>query len=166
MGDFVALGNVKVADAALRSGIAAMKRQIGYDTYSLDEHKIGTWIDGEDLYQRTFEVTTSSVNGWNDNILETSGIKIVDVQGFMHGLYEGTYVSKPLAYYRSPTDFIALTYYSDVNVYIIDPGVSTSPMPTLTITIKYTKPSAQANLMQTAPTEASETPTVEEDDMR
>jgi hypothetical protein len=38
-----------------------------------------------------------------------------------------------------------------------------------TITIKYTKPSAQANLMQTAiPTteEVSETPTVEEDDMR
>ena len=136
---------------------------VGIDDYSTTERKIGKWIDGSDLYQRTFEVTASSVNGWNSNVLGTSGIKIVDVQGFMYGLYEGVYVSKPLVYFRNTTDYITFIYDSDVNVYIIDPGVSTSPMPTLTITIKYTKPSAQSNLMQTAPTEeVSETPTVEE----
>jgi hypothetical protein len=148
-----------VSDAALAQS----------DDYTTTERKIGKWIDGSDLYQRTFEVTASSVNGWNDNVLGTSGIKIVDVQGFMYGLYEeDVYVSKPLVYFRTTTDYITVIYDDDVNVYIMDGAVSTSPMPTLTITIKYTKPSAQANLMQMpAPTEeVSETPTAEEDDMR
>ena len=120
---------------------------VGIDDYTTTERKIGKWIDGSDLYQRTFEVTVSSVNGWNGNILGTSGISIVDVHGFMYGWYTDAYLSKPLVYFRTPTDFITFLYDDDVNVYIMDSQVDTSPMPTLTITIKYTKPSVQANAL-------------------
>ena len=169
---FTNIDGIYAKDAAGRAAVEELRTLVTeyIGDYSTTERKIGKWIDGSDLYQRTFEVTASSVNGWNDNVLGTSGIKIVDVQGFMYGLYEGVYVSKPLVYFRNTTDYITFIYDSDVNVYIMDPAVSTSPMPTLTITIKYTKPSAQANLMQTpisTEEEVSETPTtVEEDDMR
>ena len=159
MGDFVALGNAKVADAALRSGIAAMKRQIGYDTYSLDEHKIGTWIDGSDLYQRTFEVTELSKNTWNNSILGTSDIKIVDFTGLIYWLdNQAASDSTQLNYYASGSDncFTCInTAQTDMRIYPTNTSSDMS-IDKAVITIKYTKLPVQANLMQTA----------EEDDMR
>lgn len=141
---------------------------VGIDDYTTTERKIGKWIDGSNLYQRTFEVT-GLVNGqWNISILGTSGINIVDVQGWI----DWTYNSEPnrrleLNYYFNSDDRCTLhNAYTDLDIYPYrtESGLGIDKA---VITIKYTKVSVQANLMQTAPTEKiSETPTVEEDDMR
>lgn len=144
---------------------------VGIDDYTTTERKIGKWIDGSDLYQRTFEVTELTNGQWNNSVLGTSGINIVDAPlGTIYWLYnDAPDIVSSINYYRNNTEF-STAYINattdDVNVlpkiddsgYTIDKAI---------ITIKYTKPSAQANLMQTAPTEeVSETLTVEEDDMR
>ena len=141
---------------------------VGIDDYTTTERKIGKWIDGSDLYQRTFEVT-GLVNGqWNKSVLGTSGINIVDVQGWI----DWTYNSEPnrrleLNYYFNSDDRCSLqNAYTDLDIYPYR-AESGLEIDKAVITIKYTKPSAQANLMQTPTEEVSETPTtVEEDDMR
>lgn len=145
---------------------------VGIDDYTTTERKIGKWIDGSDLYQRTFEVTGLVNKQWNNSALGTSGINIVDApSGTLHWLYNDVPdIITSLNYFRATTEFVTTcinTTAADVNILpsIPDSGYTVDKA---VITIKYTKPSAQANLMQTAiPTEeVSETPTEEEDDMR
>lgn len=137
-------------------------------SYSTSERVVDTWIDGSDLYQRTFEVT-ELVNGqWNSNVLGTSGINIVDVQGWIDWTYNGESNRRlELNYYFNSDDRCSLhNAYTDLNIYPYrtESGLGIDKA---IITIKYTKLSAQANLMQTPTEEVSETPTtVEEDDMR
>jgi hypothetical protein len=116
-----------------------------YD-YTTAERKIGKWIDGSDLYQRTFEVT-GLVNGqWNNSVLGTSGINIIEApSGTLHWLYNNAPdITTGLNYYRSSVEF-ATTYISktasDVNIL---PNISESgyTIDKAIITIKYTKPSA------------------------
>jgi hypothetical protein len=139
---------------------------VGIDDYTTTERKIGKWIDGSDLYQRTFEVTELSKNTWNNSILDTSDIKIVDFTGLIYWLdNQAASDSTPLNYYASGSDncFTCInTAQTDMRIYPTNTSSDMS-IDKAVITIKYTKPSVQANLMQTAPTEeVSETPTVEE----
>jgi hypothetical protein len=176
-GDIFQIGNgsqnnrkniVEVSTARFNVNGDIQRDGVGIDDYTTTERKIGKWIDGSDLYQRTFEVTGLTNGQWNTSILGTSGINIVDVQGWI----DWTYNSEPncrtnLNYYANSSDYVSLANtYNDLDV---KPNRTDAGMliTEAVITIKYTKPSTQANLMQTAPTEeVSETPTVEEDDMR
>ena len=141
---------------------------IGIDDYTTTERKIGKWIDGSDLYQRTFDNVTISANGqWNENVLGTSGIEIVDIKGLCKTTTDTKYMY-PLNYYRN-TDITICTCLNesatDINIRPYMPSDAT--ITAARITILYTKPSVQSNLMQTPiPTEeVSETP-IEEEDMR
>jgi hypothetical protein len=138
---------------------------VGIDDYTTTERKIGKWIDGSDLYQRTFDnVTISGNDQWNEGILGTSGIEIVDFKGLCKTASDTKYMY-PLNYYRDTGITICTCLNetaTDINIHPKMPS-SESYITAARITIQYIKPSVQANLMQTAPTEeVSETPTVEE----
>ena len=136
---------------------------VGIDDYTTTERKIGKWIDGSDLYQRTFVVTGLVNKQWNNSALGTSGINIVDAQGWI----DWTYNSEPncrtnLNYYSNPNDYVGLQIiYNDLD---IKPNRTESGMAIdkAVITIKYTKPSAQANALN-ANIQQTEEPT---DEMR
>ncbi len=165
MSDFVGIGNAEVVDTTLRSGIAAMKRQIAYDTYSLVEHKIGTWIDGSDLYQRTFEVTGLTNGQWNADVLGTSGINIVDVEGWIDWTYNGEPNCRTnINYYSNSSDYVSLqNTYNDLYV---KPNRTETGMAIAdaVITIKYTKSVlvVQANIQN----DETRSEPITEDDMR
>lgn len=179
-GDLFAIGN-GTADNARSNIIEAnatrvningtiQRDGVGIDDYTTTERKIGKWIDGSDLYQRTFEVT-GLVNGqWNNSVLGTSGINIVDApSGIIYWLYNNVLNTiSNINSYRDSTEFSTTNINATADDVNILPTINSSgyTIDKAIITIKYTKPSAQANLMQTPTEEVSETPTVEEDDMR
>ena len=145
---------------------------VGIDDYTITERKIGKWIDGSDLYQRTFEISDLEKNTWHYSLLGTTGIDIVDFQGFVewYKASDDTLAEKQALNYFDSTDERNETLVDstgeDLCARFTYVGSTKKSNCKVVITIKYTKPSApQANLMQTAPTEeVSETPT--EDDMR
>lgn len=138
---------------------------VGIDDYTTTERKIGKWIDGSDLYQRTFEVTGLSKNTWNNSILDTSDIKIVDFTGLIYWLdNQEASDTTPLNYYASGSDncFTCInTAQTDMRIYPTNTSSSMS-IGKAVITIKYTKPSVQANTLN-ANIQQTEEPT---DEMR
>lgn len=134
---------------------------VGIDDYTTTERKIGKWIDGSDLYQRTFEVT-GLVNGqWNSSVLGTSGINIVDIQGWIDWTYNGEPNCRTdLNYYANSSDYVSMqNAYNDIEIKPnrTDAGVQITES---VITIKYTKPSVQANVQQN---ETRNEPIIEEE---
>lgn len=142
---------------------------VGIDDYTTTERKIGKWIDGSDLYQRTFEVTGIHNDGtYDDNILGTSDIVIRDWTGYIQYDTGTDKLHYPIhGIWFSATDWIGcwvttgladLAIHAKINTetYTLDKAV---------ITIKYTKPSANANVQQgETRSEPVEEPI--EDDMR
>ena len=143
---------------------------VGIDDYTTTERKIGKWIDGSDLYQRTFEVTTGLANGvFNPTVLGTTGISIVYYEGYVYWNHNGEPdIRVPLNYYSNVddrsmsyvtsggTDIGIRIYINDAN-YTIDKAI---------VTIKYTKTVVNnlSNNIQTV-SEPNEEPT-EGEDMR
>lgn len=138
------------------------------DDYSTAERKIGTWIDGSDLYQRTFVVTGLVNQQANNAVLGTSGIDIKDVDGYIEWTLNGEPSPRTSLNYSSSSTYYVVTQiaYTDINIQPNRANTATLvfDITEAVITIKYTKLPQQANLMQ-APTpteEVSETPSVEE----
>ena len=53
--------------------------------YSTEEQVIGKWIDGRDLYQKTYDITGISINAntWYDYIIDNTGIDFVTkIEGY------------------------------------------------------------------------------------
>lgn len=77
------------------------------DKYSSNEQRVGTWINGKPLYQKTFIFNQQVIddNTWTNDILGTrgSGIEIVDYNG-MFGLTDNPHFSN-FSYYRSSTEY-------------------------------------------------------------
>ena len=121
---------------------------VGIDDYTTTERKIGKWIDGSDLYQRTFEVTGLTNNGvWNQRILGTSDIDIVDWIGYLE--YEdGNHVKQryPIDFKSGEYDGCCISVISDLTLMA---KITPLTLIKAVITIKYTKPSVQANIQQT-----------------
>lgn len=114
--------------------------------YSTTEQKIGKWIDGSDLYQRTFDLSTTQLsdNSWNDNILGTHGtnIKIVDFNGkfklgFTYGDIYGDY-----NYYRSGSEYFTSALNRDNDDLSVRPNMNAGvSVYGGIVTIRYTKSS-------------------------
>ena len=81
--------------------------------YAEVEREVGTWIDGKPLYQRTFNLssTTFSDNAWTNNVLGKSGINIKKFEGYF-GLvgYDSRF---PLDYYRNSSEYFTSTTNDD-----------------------------------------------------
>lgn len=174
MADFTNINGVYVKDAEGRQELETLSDYVGtlFSGYSTTEQKIGKWIDGSDLYQRTFVVTGLTNKTWNDSVLGTSNIDIKDVDGYIDWTYNGTPNRRTaLDYWVNTGDCCSMhNAYTDVNLklYRTETGLDVSEA---VITIKYTKTQAQslsANMTQivTPTEEVTDTPDVEEDDMR
>lgn len=133
---------------------------VGIDDYSTTEQKIGKWIDGSDLYQRTFVVTGLTNGSWNNNVLGTSGISIQDVQGYVDWLYNDVAdIRTSTDYFRADIEFVTTVVTSTKSDVDILPKIASSgyEVDKAVITIKYTKTQTQVNLMQMSPTEVPDT---------
>lgn len=110
--------------------------------YSTDEREVGAWVDDKPLYQRTFDKRSLylSDNTWSNNILGTTGIHIVDYEGYFC-LGADAEPSISYSYYRSSSEYFTATIdtsYSDINV---RPNMNYGAIYAGLITIWYTKDS-------------------------
>lgn len=115
------------------------------DDYTTTERKIGKWIDGSDLYQRTFEVTGLHNDGtYDDNILGTSNIVIRDWTGYLqYDTGAGKQHFAVQGYGSGAGDWIGCWTTTGCNDLSIRAKLMTNTytLDKAVITIKYTKPS-------------------------
>ena len=109
--------------------------------YSLNEHIIGTWIDGKTIYEKTYNLTGLSYpnNAWTNNILGTSGITILDFEGYFTIQPNNARYSLP-SFYRADTtcgSAMINTSLQDLD-FFNHMGYTIS---TVVVTIRYTKTS-------------------------
>lgn len=105
--------------------------------YSTDEQKIGTWIDGKDLYQKTFSIGTlpavGSVKGIEHNITGLS--MVIDIQGTITAT---SGLSRPIPFHES--DQLNVNVYTTDRYINVAAGDSNwSAYNRNYVTIKYTK---------------------------
>lgn len=110
--------------------------------YSTEEREVGVWVDNKPLYQKTFDKRSLylSDNAWSNNILGTTGIHIVNYEGYFC-LGADAEPSISYSYYRSSTEYFTSTIdssYSDINVC---PNMNYGAIYAGLITIWYTKDS-------------------------
>lgn len=110
--------------------------------YSTEEREVGVWVDNKPLYQKTFDKRSLylSDNAWSNNILGTTGIHIVNYEGYFC-LGADAEPSISYSYYRSSTEYFTSTIdssYSDINV---RPNMNYGAIYAGLITIWYTKDS-------------------------
>ena len=123
-------------------GIKYGKSPAAKEIYSTIEQKIGKWLDGKDLFQRTFEVTGLTNGAWNNNVLGTSNIEIKSYEGQFEWYYNGMFNRyTSLDYYVNSSDFVA-TQNSKSDL-VIKPNRTETGLTIqgAIITIKYTKTS-------------------------
>ncbi|MBP5597345.1 MAG: hypothetical protein J6Y02_18360 [Pseudobutyrivibrio sp.] len=110
--------------------------------YSLEEREVGVWVDDKPLYQRTFDKRSLYLadSAWSNKILGTTGIHIVNYEGyFCLGADAEPTIS--YSYYRSSSEYFTATVdtsYSDINV---RPNMNYGAIYAGLITIWYTKDS-------------------------
>ena len=110
--------------------------------YSFEEREVGVWIDDKPLYQKTFDKRSLYLadSTWSNNILGTTGIQIVNYEGYFC-LGADTEPSISYSYYRSSSEYFTATIdssYSDINV---RPNMNYGAIYAGLITIWYTKDS-------------------------
>ena len=105
----------------ISTAIENMPTPTGGVNYSLDEQDTGLlWIDGRHVYQRTFDKTTTPLadRTWNNNILGTADIQIIDVNAFLNfGNYPPILT---INHYRSSVEYISWSLNataSDISIY-------------------------------------------------
>jgi hypothetical protein len=108
--------------------------------YSLEEREVGVWIDDKPLYQKTFDKRSLYLpdNAWSNNILGTTGIQIVNYEGYFC-LGADAEPSISYSYYRSSSEYFTTTIsnsYSDISV---RPNMNYGAIYAGLITIWYTK---------------------------
>lgn len=108
--------------------------------YSFEEREVGVWSDDKPLYQKSFDKRSLYLadNTWSNSILGTTGIHIVNYEGYFC-LGAGVEPTIPYSYYRSSTEFFTSTIdtsYSDINV---RPNMNYGAIYAGIVTIWYTK---------------------------
>lgn len=102
-------------------------------SYSTTEHKVGTWIDGKDVYERTIDLGSFSVGSWSDHTIESSTNidLLIDYDGYM--------VESNIMY-ALPDPSVRIKVDSSQN--LIFTGTSSWSISSGHITIRYTKSSS------------------------
>ena len=102
--------------------------------YSTEEQRIGTWIDGKPLYQKTLSITGTYAGNRNIDVSSyiDSNMNIIYVDGI------GKYTSSNGDNYYAINSSIFVYPQEDFNTLKLNWGSSTLPME-LAITIRYTK---------------------------
>lgn len=111
----------------------------GLETYSTDEVRIGTWIDGKPIYRRTITTTVPNINNqWAAVVSNITGIdNITKLNGIIVG-GDGRKISIP--YYESTSYFYSLSFQPNANqIQIYGNGAAAFSGKTLYIIVEYTK---------------------------
>lgn len=108
--------------------------------YSTTEQKIGKWIDGSDLYEKT--VVLEAVTGGIKTLWTDASVIIVE----FNGLFKSRSANTVLSLYSRPNDASYKTCVTGLgnttsnNIYAdVDLGTSRSGLFDLVLTIRYTK---------------------------
>jgi hypothetical protein len=130
------LGGVKVgSNLSIDAGGVLSATGGGAINYSTEEQRIGTWIDGKPLYQKTFVETTPSSANVDSEIISLSS----DVE-FVHniiGYVKTVSASVPINFSYASNDYVNVYYASSANTIQIKQS-SYNSFPCY-ITIQYTK---------------------------
>ena len=99
-------------------------------TYSTTEHKVGKWIDGSDIYEKTINLGSFSVGSWSDHTIEssTSINLLIDYDGYM---------VESNTMYALPDPSVRIKIDSNQN--LIFTGTASWSISSGYITIRYTK---------------------------
>lgn len=120
------------------------------EIYSTDEIRIGTWIDGKPLYQKTFTGTVSS-NG------TFPAIGIARVQTWVNGagwIVRNDKYQYPIPAFYSPQDYIGFAARPDGTTLFFDYGTALDTViknAPFHITFQYTKTTDQATVLSENP---------------
>ena len=98
--------------------------------YSTTEHKVGTWVDGRDIYEKTINLGSFSVGSWSDHTIESS--TSIDLL-----IYYDGYMVESNIMYALPDPSVRIKVDSSQN--LIFTGTSSWSISNGYITIRYTK---------------------------
>jgi microcystin-dependent protein len=106
-------------------------------TYSTGEQRIGTWIDGKPLYQKTYSCTTPNASESSQQVISISSNMIVrNFIGYL-GSTDGNEV--PIPYYWTPTNYTSIYANHTSNTIVMRVGQLSYVSCQAYITIQYTK---------------------------
>lgn len=106
------------------------------NNYSTEEQRIGTWIDGKPLYQKTYVGTIIADSALHPIATLSNNLSVVDVTGYALNSYGSIY---PTNVYISGDDRFSVYINSDNAIIIIATPSSGLNSSSCYITIKYTK---------------------------
>ena len=98
--------------------------------YSTEEQRIGTWIDGKPLYQKTVEVTSITRSAWNSYLVDADAV-IKNIEGW----YADANNRLPLNYFTGSVMLNRTSDHADGYFSLYGSGT----ISTATVTVKYTK---------------------------
>ena len=118
-------------------------------TYSTSEQLVGTWIDGNDLYERTFTADMPAAIPVGSNLAyeivnENIGSEIAFfVCGVVNDLAAGRVYSLPYDRYYSASDKLVPEVFTDdqgkLQIFVTAPAAAGFTMSHVSITVRYTK---------------------------
>lgn len=120
------------------------------EVYSTEEKRIGTWIDGNPLYQKTFTGTVSSDGTF-------PAIKIAGVQTWVNGagwIIRNDKYQYPIPALYSPQDFVGFAISTNGANILFNYGTAVGTViknATFHITFRYTKTTDQATVLTKKP---------------
>lgn len=123
---------------ATREWVKSLLRKLNIGKYSNDEKRVGTWIDGKPIYQKTIVGKTPSSTGVNTTIVDVSSWNIDKVILFEGTFMPGGSTSIPINYYYSPNNY-AMVHINDQDKLTMILGFSEHTNKDVYITVRYTK---------------------------
>lgn len=109
------------------------------ESYSEEEIRIGTWIDGEPLYRKAYQFTCPGSKGRYDLGSFSSNFDIKVVYGILYQIQ----ATVPIPYYYDTNDYVGLFANTDGFVFRINVQSSSSCNSPMVVIIEYTKKSDQ-----------------------
>lgn len=118
-----------------------IKYMENYHNYSTTEQAIGTWVDGNILYQKTFNVTTPSAVDTNTNITDLTNLGIAVVVNTDGVVVKSATDNLPINFHNKGTSDYFCTWCQDGYLKMAT-GSSGLLSKTAYITLQYTKVSS------------------------
>lgn len=107
------------------------------NNYSTTEQRIGTWIDGKPLYQKTYSVTMPNSTGVSAVVELSSQVLVHCIDGY--AIQHNTLNIVPINYYYSSANYLTTICGSDYKIYVNLSSDADLFGSEAYITLKYTK---------------------------
>ena len=110
-------------------------------TYSTEEQVVGKWIDGRDVYEKTYEVNTTTPLGTNTYAFNHEITDLDRVINYYGSSYWPGGAGGKMIPFSDGTDSIFVTLYNNnvIGMYLSDGMITTGGAYYIVITIQYIK---------------------------